>query len=356
MLYVLFGADDFSLNESLEEIKRGLGDQAFLDTNTTVMDGHNLTPNKLREVCNTTPFLSPKRLVIVNGLLKRFESRVTSERRKKSAKDNQPKDYKTFAALIDEFPDSTVLILSDYAIKNKNPLLKELLPRATVKTFPLLRNEKLRQWIAKRVKREGGDISPQALNLLSWLVGSNLWIMTGEISKLVSFTSGRCIEKDDVKTVVSYSQQASIFDMVDAVIESRVGQAQKAIQQLLQMGVSPSYLLFMLTRQARLLVQVKELVKNGKSEFEIQNKLGLISEFAWHKTAEQASRYSFERLNELYHQLLTADLSIKTGKYEPGLVINILAAELCRRNRDSATRICAPVAQFLYLGNRQGLS
>jgi DNA polymerase-3 subunit delta len=332
LLYVLFGSDDYSLIESLEEIKRRLGDRVLLDSNTTILDGKHLIPNQLREVCATLPFLAPKRLVVVNGLLGRFEPRVGQGRQKKKAKDNQPNDYKAFAVLISEFPDSTVLVLADHDIKHKNPLLIELLPQATVKTFPLLRNEKLRKWIARRIKQEGGNISPQALDLLSRLVGSNLWIMASEVSKLVSFALGRCIEEDDVKKVVSYSQQANVFNMVDAVIESKAWQAQQAIQQLLQMGMSPPYLLFMLARQARLLVQAKELMKKGKTEFEIQNKLGLTSEFAWRKTAEQASRYSFERLNELYHQLLAADLSIKTGKYEPELALNIMAAELCRQD------------------------
>jgi DNA polymerase III delta subunit len=79
-------------------------------------------------------------------------------------------------------------------------------------------------------------------------------------------------------------------------------------------------------------VQAKELIKKGTSEFEIQNKLGLTSEFAWRKTAEQARRYSFVQLKELYHRLLAADLSIKTGKYEAELALNIMAAELCRQD------------------------
>lgn len=332
MLYVLFGADDFSLNESLEEIKKGIGDQSLLESNTTVMDGQRLTANQLREVCSALPFLAPKRLVIVKGLLERFESRGRQGRQKKKTKGKQQDDYKTFATLVDEFPDSTVLVLVDSEIKNKNPLLKELLPRGKVRTFPFLRNVRLHQWIQKCVKQEGGTISPQALDLLSRLVGSNLWIMAGEISKLVSFASGRRIEEDDVRAGVGYTQQANVFNMVDAVLESRAGQAQRAIQQLLQVGMAPPYLLFMLARQARLLVQAKELIKKGKSEFEIQNKLGLTSDFAWRKTSEQASRYSFARLKKLYSCLLAADLSIKTGKYEPELALNILAAELCQQH------------------------
>jgi len=332
LLYILFGADDFSLNESLEEIKKGIGDRPMLDSNTTILEGWQLAPNQLREVCAALPFLAPKRLVIVKGLLERFEPGGGQGRQKKKAKNNRRNDYKEFTTLVDEFPDSTVLVLIDCGVKNKNPLLKELMPRAKVRTFPLLRNERLRQWIQKRIKQEGGTISPQALALLSRLVGSNLWVMAGEISKLVSYALGRCIEEDDVRDVVGYSQQTNVFNMVDAVLEARAGQAQQAIQQLLKMGMAPTYLLFMLARQARLLVQAKELIKKGKSEFEIQNKLGLTSEFAWRKTAEQARRYSFVQLKELYHRLLAADLSIKTGKYEAELALNIMAAELCRQD------------------------
>ncbi|UCG54462.1 MAG: DNA polymerase III subunit delta [Dehalococcoidia bacterium] len=332
MLYILFGLDDFSLHESLEGIKREIGDGSLLDSNTTVLDGQQLTASKLREVCSALPFLAPKRLVIVEGLLGRFESRLRQGRQKKKNKENRQDYNEEFAALVGELPESTVLVLVDGDIKNKNPLLKELLPWARVKTFPLLRNDRLNQWISRRVKQEGGSISPQALDLLSRLVGSNLWIMAGEISKLVSFVSGRRIEEDDVRAVVSSSQQASVFNMVDAVLESKAGQALQTIQQLLKMGMAPPYLLFMLARQARLLVQAKELIKKGKSEFEIQNRLGLTSEFAWRKTAEQASCYSFARLKELYQRLLVADMSIKTGKYEPDLALNILVAELCQQD------------------------
>lgn len=330
MLYILFGLDDFSLREMLEEIKREIGDESLLESNTTILDGQQLIASKLGEICSALPFLASKRLVVVEGLLGRFEFRPVQESQKKKNKDNQQSYEEEFATLIKKLPETTVLVLVDGDIKNNNPFFKQLLPLAKVRTFPLLRNNRLRQWVSKRVQQEGGTISPQANDLLSRLVGSNLWVMASEISKLVSFALNRCIEEEDVRTVVSSSQQASVFNMVDAVLESRVSQAQRAVQQLLKRGMAPPYLLFMLARQARLLVQVKELVKKGKSELEIQNKLGLKSEFAWRKTSEQASRYSFLRLKELYERLLATDVAIKTGRYEPELALNILVAEMCQ--------------------------
>ena len=82
-----------------------------------------------------------------------------------------------------------------------------------------------------------------------------------------------------------------------------------------------------------MIVRVKELKNQRKSEKEIRNKLGLTLEFAWRKTIEQAKRYPLGRIKEVYHKLLEADLSIKTGKYEGELALNILIAELCQRGK-----------------------
>ena len=334
MLYILTGQDDFSLNESLEELKKGLGDQPLLASNTTIFDGKQVTPDQLRAVCQALPFLAERRLVIAEGLLERFEPKVKLGRQKRTPKaPAQQNDYKSLAALVDGLPDSTVLVLIGGEVKKSNPLYKELLPRAKVKSFPRLRNNELRQWLKRRVAQEGGTISPQAVDLLARLVGSNLWIMAGEIAKLVLYASGRRIEEDDVRAVVGYSQQASVFAMVDAILGFKAGLGQQALQQLLQAGVAPAYLLFMLSRQVRMLVRAKELIKEGKSEVEIQDRLGITADFVWRKTLEQASRYSLTRLTELYSKLLEADLSIKTGKYNSELALNILVAELCQQHK-----------------------
>ncbi len=334
MLYILSGQDDFSLGESLEEIKRGLGDQALLAANTTILDGQQATPDQLRAVCETVPFLSERRLVIVKGLLERFEPRSKSSSQKKiTPVTNQRNEYKLLVACINEIPDSTILVLIDGRLGRNNPLFKALSARAEVKAFPLLRNIKLRQWIKRHVIEEGGSISPGAVDLLAKLVGSNLWIMKSEINKLALFTSGRRIEEEDVKRVASYAQQANVFAMVDAILEFKAGIAEQSLHQLLERGAAPAYLLVMLSRQVQMIVRVKELRNQRKPEVEIQNKLGLTSEFALRKTLERAGRYPLERLKEVYHKLLETDLSIKTGKYGGELALSILIAELCQRRK-----------------------
>ena len=328
LLYILQGEDDFSLTRALDEIKKGLGDPSLLSTNTTLLDGKQLTPGELRMVVETVPFLAENRLVIVEGLMGRFESGNKARRKKSSAANGRQDDAKSFAAAMDNLPPSTVLVLTDGRIKNANPLLKQL-SGAKVMSFPLLKGDVLRQWIKKEASAQGAAMSPPAVDLLARLVGGNLWIMYNEINKLSLFASGRRVEVEDIKAVVSSAQEANVFVMVDAIMEYKAGVAEKLLEQLLQQGASPAYLLVMLSRQVRLVVRAKELRRQRKPDAEIQSRLGLKSEFPLRKTLEQAQRYPLERLKSVYKRLLEADLSIKTGRYDGRLALNLLIADLC---------------------------
>ena len=334
---MLVGEDDFSIRQTLEEIKKGIGDEAALATNTTVLDGQRVTLDQLRATCETVPFLAEKRLVVIERLLERFESRGKAGRKKKTGLTDQNSEYKSIAAYVSQVPPFTLLVLVDGKISNNNLLLNELSARAEVRSFPLLRGDRLRQWIERRVKGAGGSISPQGVELLARFVGGDLWTMTNEIDKLVLFAKGRRVEEEDVRTVVSYAQEANVFAMVDAILEFKAAVAQQLLQQLLQQGAAPAYLLVMLSRQVRIIVRVKELRSPGKSKIDIQSKLGLTSEFVLRKALEQAGKYSPARLKEVYHKLLEADLSIKTGKYDGELALNILIAELCQRSAGSGS-------------------
>jgi DNA polymerase-3 subunit delta len=328
LLHVLIGEDDFSIRQALEEIKKRIGDPAALMTNTTTLDGRQVTLAQLQNACDTVPFLAEKRLVVVEGLLERFEFRANSGRKKSARPAERQDEYKSIMDCVSKIPDFTELVLVDGRIGGSNPLLRELSAITRVRTFPLLKELQLRQWIEHRVAEAGSSISPQAVNLLVRFVGNDLWVMSHEVDKLSLFARGRCIEERDVRAVVSYAQEANVFAMVDAILEFRVGIAQELLQQLLERGAAPAQLLVMLSRQVRIIYQIKEMRSRKKTRNEIQHKLGLTSDFVLRKAWEQADKYTPARLREVYHRLLEADLAIKTGKYDGELALNILVAEL----------------------------
>jgi len=332
LLYILSGEDEFSVHQALEEIKKGLGDRDMLSANTTILDGGQLNADNLRPVCATVPFLAEKRLVVVKGLLGRFEPKAGGGgRQKAAAKTSRRDECQAFADCLMEMPESTVVVLVDGKVGGANPLRKALAGKATVKNYPRLRKPELREWINKRVKQGGGDISPPAVDLLVSHVGGNLWAMSSEIEKLLLFASGRRIETEDVEKIVSHAREVSVFAMVDAILEFRVRAAEQALHSLLQRGAAPGYLMAMLVRQVRMIVLAKEMRGNRVADADMQKRLGLANEYAFRKTLEQAGGHSMERMKRLYRCLLETDLSIKTGKYDSELALTMLVAELCHR-------------------------
>jgi len=200
MLYILHGEDDYSLQQWLKQIKQGAATPDLLSANTTVLDGEQVSSAQLNTVCETVPFLSEKRLVIVNGLLERFEAKGKSRgNKKKKPAVERENELDTLAKNLANLPDSTEVVLVDEKITTNNPLLKELSAAAQIKHFPLLKGRELRPWIQQRVSAEGGTISPQAVDLLAALIGNNLWIMSSEINKLVLLNGSRRIEETGVR-------------------------------------------------------------------------------------------------------------------------------------------------------------
>ena len=333
LIYVLYGADDFSSRQALIEIKQGLGDAETLLHNTTELEGARLSAGELRAAAEAFPFFGDRRLVIVRGLLARFDtSRKASPAKSARSAETKAELAGELAAIMNNMPPSTVLVLLDAELESKDPsktspLLKEL-RGAEVRAFPLLKGPGLEKWMRARIRQGGGQISAEAVTLLAASVGGDLWVMAGEIDKLIAWAAGRQIEKSDVERMVPASQEAGIFELVDSVMSGQRQRANQLLTRLLADGQSPVYLLFMITRQLRQLVRYKAMQLEGYTPDVMLARLGVL-DFIYRKIASQAGRYSMEQLKAFYRRLLEADIAIKSGSSDEDLALMLLVADLC---------------------------
>jgi len=327
VLYILYGKDDFSLTQALESLKREKADPDTLAANTVTFDAQQLSLARLVEACSAVPFLSPVRIVVVKGLLGVFEPKQTQSRDKKlSLKGTEAGlgEWRELPNYVKQLPATTILILVDSGdIKGNNPLLKLLSPLAKVRVFPLLKKEELSRWINDRVRKSGGTIFPEAVNLLIEVVGPDLWVMSSEVDKLVLFAQGRPITEKDVRCVTTFAREDSIFSLVDAVLEGESRRAQIILWRMMREGVSPSYILAMIARQLRLILLAKGLEKQGAGGKAV-GRPEYVSEYSLKKAQEQAKAYSFERVKALFEKLLETDAAIKSGKYDSELALELL--------------------------------
>ena len=326
---VFYGEDEFSLREELAGIKSEIDSDSLLAGNVVALDGRALKPGELLSVCATMPFLGGRRLVIVEGLLRRFESgRSGGRRREEGGSREGTGPWKGLPAALTELPDSTTLVLIDGELGTGNSLLRLLAPVAETRQFPSLRQRAVPDWIRTRAAKLGLDVAPRAISLLAELVGNDLRALSQELEKLGVYAQGRRIEEEDVKALVSSAREASILAMVDAVVEGRTNAAYRLLEELRDEGFSSMRLLSMITRQYRHLVLAKELMLARLSPAEIGQRLEIRSSFALGKVMEQSQRYSMPQLEAAFVRLLEADASIKRGVYDEDAAIEMLLEDL----------------------------
>jgi len=292
----------------------------MLDMNTNILDAQQLTIDQVQNACNTIPFLSPFRLVVIEGLLERFELKT----------DSSLKDWHSLADYVKQMPATTVLVLIDGEIKEKrNQLLKSLATSAEVLAFPEPKGKTLRDWILVWVKNGGGTITSEAVNLLAELIGGDLWAMGNEIDKLLDYSTKRHISDNDVRQITGSAREANIFALVDAILEKNNRVGQRLLHHLLQNGASPAYVISMIARQLRLIVIAKDM---GQKLFtpEVRSKLERTSDYGLEKALQQAKAYTPEYTKRAYQLLLNADIAIKTGRQDGDLALNLLIVEMCR--------------------------
>jgi len=330
MFYLLHGEDGYSRSLELAKMKAKLGDPTTVDLNTTVLDGRKATLDELIFACDTAPFLAEKRLVIVNDLAVRFKDqrgRTTTESDWDNAFLQRLEEY------LNQLPASTRLVFVERkAIKERNPLHRfaSVSEHGYVRKFTPPKGRALDHWITDRAREKGGRIETGAVNLLATFVGNDLRLLDQEIDKLLTYVGdGKLITQREVELLVTYVQEANIFHMVDALGKRDMRQAMKLLHKLLEDGQHPLYLVHMITRQFRILLQIKDLLAKGTSAADIRSLLGL-HPFVVEKMIRQASNFSVGQLEAIFHRLLELDTAVKTGQMEDRLALNVFVTELRR--------------------------
>lgn len=324
--YVLHGEDEFTRSETLADFRDRLGGVDTADLNTTVFDGKRLTLGELRHACDAIPFLADKRLVIVEGLLSALSARkgqVLSEAKQKRLDD--------LADYLPHLPPTTRLVfVEDRCLPSKHPILRlaKQDEQGYVKRFARPEAGSLPQWIRQRTQRHGGRIERRAAHRLAAVVGTDLRLLDQEIIKLVTYCNGeRAITAADVETLVPYSQDAVIFDLVDALGQRDGTTAAKTLHRLIEEGEHPLGLLGMIIRQFRLLIQVKTLKARGASPRDVAKTLGL-HPFPAGKLHSQATYFTVAQLDKVYRHLSETDIDIKTGRIDADVALDLLVAGL----------------------------
>ena len=335
MIYIFYGDDSFSIHEALRKQYEEVGPQDLWTSNVSEVDGASFELAQLLAVAQAMPFLALRRLVIVRGLLTAAEPQRQASRRARrpAARGAGESHAPGLAGALQALPPTTDVAFVDARLTPANLLLKEIGPLATVQEFPYLRRDVLAQWVRDRMAQKGGAVTNQAIAELVDLVGSNLWAMDTELEKLAIYCQERAAGTDDVRMLVTSAREATVFTLVDAIMEGRTEAALRVVEQLMKTGSEGPSLLSMVARQARFVALAQELAQLRVSPGDWGGRLGITQGFVLRKTVEQSRRFSRGQVHHLYQFLLEADLAMKRGEMAPDLALIELVTRMAGERR-----------------------
>jgi DNA polymerase-3 subunit delta len=347
MFYLLHGEDEFSSREQLKTLRQ----KGQFDFNQDVYSGAETDLKTILITCDTLPFLTEQRLVVIDGLpkKKRGESSISAtesagdgeakeaagegggKRGKKGSKSKTASraDFeKELAAYIPQLPESTVLIvIADEALPESSPLVKAAKRYGKNMQSTLPKGAALQQWISRRAKQAGVQITPEAVTLLANFVGNNLRLLANEIDKLATYVgTGNTIREQDIQQLSAQVQEARVFDLTDALAQRRSKQALNILHDLLADGEPPLKLISTITSQVRSLILVKELLQKGTRPYQVASALG-IAPFIAQKYVNQAGNFSAPQLESTYRYLLTTDAALKRSRLTPEMALDLLVLQ-----------------------------
>lgn len=320
-VFLFHGDDTYTHREKLRFWQQEFEKKYGGDINVSILSGKEVTAQELFQTCCAIPFLGEKRFTVVKNFLS----------------EGNTDELKSFAELLEKIPDFCVLIFSETgALDRRIGLYKKIQKQGKMMEFPALTGSKLIAWIEKMVARKNGQIEQEATLALTELLAGDLYRLENEIAKLTAFANGRPIKKEDIELLTDVQLETSIFRLTDGIGHKNIKTSLGALHQLIETGEELPRILYMIMRQFRIILCVKDLAEQRLSRDEMVSRLKE-HPFVISNTLNQAKNFSAEQLTRAYELLIDIDAKLKTGgikilagdNREFVLALDRLVLELC---------------------------
>ena len=315
MIIYLYGEDDFrsraQLKKMVFEFKQKRDPQGY---NVAFLNCAKIEGSKIFSEIMAAPFLSEKRMVVLENLLSNNDKEMLEEIIKR-VKENK-------------IPDSTVLIFYQSENLSKVKEVKELhtllQKEKFAQEFKILSGAELSAWAKKEIEARGGKISVAALSFLAQNCVQDMWRLDSLIDQLVAYSLDKEISLKDTELFLDEKVDDNIFNMVDAIVAGNKGLAFKLLEKQREKGEDEMYLFLMILRQFRILLQLRSAYEENENAHsdDLAKQLGL-HPFVVKKSWSSVKRFSLSQLKKIYTKLLEIDFKTKTGLASQSLLIDL---------------------------------
>ena len=304
-VYILYGEDAYPRSQYKDKLKTALlGDGDAM--NFHYFEGKDVRSQEVIDLAQTMPFLAERRVIMLEN------SGLFSH------------GGEDLAEYMSAISPTAYFVFVEPTVDKRSKLYKAATAKGRAIEFKAQDETTLKRWILGLLKKENKNITERDLNLFLDKTGSDMENIRGELEKLFCY----CMEKDvitaqDIEAVCTKQVSSQIFDMINAVAERRQKAAMDLYYDLLTLKEPPMRILFLITRQFNLLLQVKELRNKGFDANTIGEKVGLAG-FIARKYAAQAAKFKEADLRSALTDCVETEEAVKTGRMNDVMSVELL--------------------------------
>lgn len=306
--YLLYGEESYLKQMYKHKLLQALNPEG--DTmNMASYEGKNIEVGPLIDLAETLPFLSERRILLVenSGFFK--------------SKCDQLADY------LKQVPDYLYLVFVEDQVDKRSRMYKAVGKIGRAVQFGKQDEKTLERWVLGMFSKDGKKITKRDMEFFLGTVGHDMGNIYQETEKLLCYTMGRdVVTSRDIEAVCVPQLANRIFDMVRAVSDRDQKKALELYEDLLALKEPPMRILYLLARQFRQLMETKEMLMEGKGQQEIGAALGVPS-FAARNYIKCAKGYGAEDLKKAVGDFAEAEEAVKTGCLGDVLSVELLIVQ-----------------------------
>lgn len=320
--YAFCGLDELLIKESIDKIVGKVLSGGFIDLNYIRFDGNKTDFNNLQNACETLPFMSDKKVVLL------YRAIFLSDKEDKDSK----KRFEDISKYIENLPEHCILIMY-YVFEDDrekpSERIKKLDKKCCVVKADKLKGDKLYKKVKDIFDNRGKEIGKIELKYFCDNVDNNMNIISNEVDKLISYCGSREITRQDIIDMFPQKSDNDIFDLVDFVSQKRAEKAIDILNELIHRGENLLGILYMIQRQFKLLLQVRLYADEGKNKDVIAKELR-IHPFICEKMITQSRKFSLEQLKKCFMLCVSTEKVLKSSPIEKKTEMELLIIDTVR--------------------------
>lgn len=327
-LYICYGPEKYLMQQFIDYVSDKLIEPEHRDFAFSKFDLRETAVETVIEDAETSPFMVPRKIIFAQNAL--FFT---------GAKDTGKFDHNLDKLLeyLKAPVDFSVIIFTVDADKldERKTIVKKLKALDALVPFPQLAPDELLSWVVKSASKAGFSFATGAVEQLIMNIGGNLQQLSSEIEKLSLYLQdGGVATIELIDKLVSRSAEQSVFMLVEEVAKLRMERAFLLLEELLKHKEEPIKITMLIARQFRIMLQVKELTKQGYSQGQIASQIGL-HPYAVKIAEGQARMFEAEYLTSIIGMLSDLDYQMKSGQLDKVLGLELFLMKLAHGSQTS---------------------